>query len=101
MEDVSSHLGFAQYSEGERARRTCHASERRLLGQRRGSITVSDTDRRDDCTEVHVPNNVKGSAGRGAEESWEFAHVMGLQESSTRAGACLVFSGLLRLVHTQ
>merc|ERR1719271_1378187 len=40
-----------------------------LLGQRRGSITVSDVNRRDDVTEVHIPNNVKGwvTGNRGSE----------------------------------
>jgi len=50
-------------------RKRCREFLQWLLGQRRGSITVSDTDRRDDCTEVHVPNNVKGwvTGNRGSE----------------------------------
>jgi len=50
-------------------RKRCREFLQWLLGQRKGSITVSDTDRRDDCTEVHVPNNVKGwvTGNRGSE----------------------------------
>merc|ERR1719482_1035364 len=50
-------------------RKRCREFLQWLLGQRRGSITVSDVARRDDCTEVHVPNNVKGwvTGNRGSE----------------------------------
>merc|ERR1719199_2124877 len=50
-------------------RKRCREFLQWLLGQRKGSITVSDTDRRDDCTEVHIPNNVKGwiTGNRGSE----------------------------------
>merc|ERR1719281_2369190 len=50
-------------------RKRCREFLQWLLAQRRGSITVSDTGRRNDCTEVHVPNNVKGwvTGNRGSE----------------------------------
>merc|ERR1719473_1090290 len=50
-------------------RKRCREFLQWLLAQRRGSITVSDVARRDDCTEVHVPNNVKGwiTGNRGSE----------------------------------
>merc|ERR1719201_1946775 len=50
-------------------RKRCREFLQWLLAQRRGSITVSDVSRRDDCTEVHVPNNVKGwiTGNRGSE----------------------------------
>merc|ERR1719321_1374905 len=53
----------------ESERKRCREFLQWLLGQRRGSITVSDVHRRDDCTEVHVPNNVKGwvTGNRGSE----------------------------------
>merc|ERR1712050_33056 len=40
-----------------------------LLAQRRGSITVSDAESRDDCTVMHVPDNCKGwvTGNRGSE----------------------------------
>ena len=31
-----------------------------LLNQRKGSVTVSDVQDRDDCTEMHIPENCKG-----------------------------------------
>jgi rRNA processing protein Krr1/Pno1 len=50
-------------------RKRCREFLQWLLAQRRGSITVSDVNRRDDCTEVHIPNNVKGwiTGNRGSE----------------------------------
>ncbi|CAL1172746.1 unnamed protein product [Cladocopium goreaui] len=40
-----------------------------LLSQRRGTVTISDVAHRDDCTEVHVPENCKGwvTGNRGSE----------------------------------
>jgi len=40
-----------------------------LLSQRRGSVTVADAHERDDCTEVHIPDNCKGwvTGNRGSE----------------------------------
>lgn len=40
-----------------------------LLAQRRGSVTVKDVADRDDCTEMHVPDNCKGwvTGNRGSE----------------------------------
>jgi hypothetical protein len=50
-------------------RKRCREFLQWLLAQRRGSITVSDVNRRDDCTEVFVPNNTKGwiTGNRGSE----------------------------------
>jgi len=50
-------------------RKRCREYLQWLLAQRRGSITVSDVNKRDDVTEVHVPNNVKGwiTGNRGSE----------------------------------
>mmetsp|Transcript_31359 Transcript_31359/g.70604 ORF Transcript_31359/g.70604 Transcript_31359/m.70604 type:complete len:589 (+) Transcript_31359:72-1838(+) len=40
-----------------------------LLAQRRGSVTVKDVSDRDDCTEMHIPENCKGwvTGNRGSE----------------------------------
>ncbi|CAE7033402.1 unnamed protein product [Symbiodinium microadriaticum] len=40
-----------------------------LLAQRRGSVTVKDVSDRDDCTEMHIPDNCKGwvTGNRGSE----------------------------------
>merc|ERR1712232_790016 len=40
-----------------------------LLAQRKGSVTIADVDRRDDATEMHVPDNCKGwvTGNRGSE----------------------------------
>lgn len=40
-----------------------------LLAQRRGSVTVKDVADRDDCTEMHIPENCKGwvTGNRGSE----------------------------------
>jgi len=40
-----------------------------LLAQRRGSVTVKDVTDRDDCTEMHIPDNCKGwvTGNRGSE----------------------------------
>merc|ERR1719331_2768497 len=53
----------------KKERRRVHEYITWLLSQRSGSVTIPDADRRDDCTEIHVPENCKGwvTGNRGSE----------------------------------
>lgn len=50
-------------------RRRCREFIAWLLQQRRGAVTIPDVSRRDDATEVHIPDNCKGwvTGNRGSE----------------------------------
>jgi len=50
-------------------RRRCKEFITWLLQQRRGSVTIADVSRRDDATEMHIPENCKGwvTGNRGSE----------------------------------
>merc|ERR1719327_2417055 len=50
-------------------RKRCREFITWLLDQRKGSVTIADTERRNDVTEVHIPENCKGwvTGNRGSE----------------------------------
>merc|ERR1712232_762843 len=50
-------------------RKRCREYLSWLLAQRRGSVTIRHVSDRDDCTEVHIPDNCKGwvTGNRGSE----------------------------------
>ncbi|CAK0849770.1 unnamed protein product [Prorocentrum cordatum] len=53
----------------KKERKRCKEFIEWLLHQRRGTPTVSDVADRDDCTEMHIPDNCKGwvTGNRGSE----------------------------------
>ncbi|CAE8584697.1 unnamed protein product [Polarella glacialis] len=61
------HVAFIAGVLSERSR--CKEFINWLLLQRRGSVTVGDISRREDCTEMHIPDNCKGwvTGNRGSE----------------------------------
>lgn len=61
------HVGFIAGNLKERRR--CKEFVTWLLAQRRGSVTITGVSRRDDATEMHVPDNCKGwvTGNRGSE----------------------------------
>merc|ERR1719401_2321847 len=61
------HIAFIAGTLKERKR--CKEFINWLLAQRRGSVTIPDISRRDDATEMHIPENCKGwvTGNRGSE----------------------------------
>merc|ERR1740121_1502073 len=61
------HVAFIAGTKKERVR--CREYVDWLLAQRRGSVTIPDVARRDDATEMHIPDNCKGwvTGNRGSE----------------------------------
>lgn len=61
------HIAFMAGSLAERRR--CREFIEWLLNQRKGVVTVSDVADREDCTEMHIPDNCKGwvTGNRGSE----------------------------------
>eukprot|EP00928_Gymnodinium_smaydae_P017003 TRINITY_DN1645_c1_g5_i1.p1 TRINITY_DN1645_c1_g5~~TRINITY_DN1645_c1_g5_i1.p1 ORF type:complete len:667 (-),score=172.88 TRINITY_DN1645_c1_g5_i1:106-1833(-) len=67
---ILQYVGHVAFMAGTRKeRRRCREFIDWLLAQRRGSVTVSDVSKRDDCTEMHIPENCKGwvTGNRGSE----------------------------------
>jgi len=67
---ILQYVGHVAFMAGTmKERRRCKEFIEWLLQQRRGQVTVSDVSKRDDCTEVHVPENCKGwvTGNRGSE----------------------------------
>jgi len=67
---ILQYVGNVAFLAGTRdERRRCREFLEWLLAQRRGSVTIRDAASREDCTEVHVPDNCKGwvTGNRGSE----------------------------------
>lgn len=67
---ILQYVGHVAFMAGTlKERRRCKEFIEWLLQQRRGQVTVGDVSKRDDCTEVHVPENCKGwvTGNRGSE----------------------------------
>lgn len=67
---ILQYVGHVAFIGGERKqRKRCKEFVDWLLHQRKGSVTIRDVDRREDCTEVHIPDNCKGwvTGNRGSE----------------------------------
>jgi hypothetical protein len=67
---ILQYVGHTAFIAGDKKERTrCHEYIGWLLAQRRGSVTISDVSRRDDVTEVSVPEHCKGwvTGSRGSE----------------------------------
>lgn len=67
---ILQYVGNVAFIAGTKQERTrCREFIQWLLSQRRGTVTISDVAHRDDCTEVHVPENCKGwvTGNRGSE----------------------------------
>eukprot|EP00448_Togula_jolla_P013969 CAMPEP_0170578654 /NCGR_PEP_ID=MMETSP0224-20130122/5570_1 /TAXON_ID=285029 /ORGANISM="Togula jolla, Strain CCCM 725" /LENGTH=655 /DNA_ID=CAMNT_0010901635 /DNA_START=68 /DNA_END=2036 /DNA_ORIENTATION=+ len=67
---ILQYVGHAAFIAGtQKERDRCREFINWLLQQRRGSVTIADVSRRDDVTEVHVPENCKGwvTGNRGSE----------------------------------
>jgi len=67
---ILQYIGQVAFMAGTlKERRRCREFITWLLQQRRGSVTIADIDQRDDCTEVHIPENCKGwvTGNRGSE----------------------------------
>lgn len=67
---ILQYVGHVAFLAGTlKERRRCKEFIEWLLQQRRGQVTVSDVTQRDDCTEMHVPENCKGwvTGNRGSE----------------------------------
>merc|ERR1719163_604508 len=67
---ILQYIGMIAFMAGTRKeRQRCKEYICWLLGQRKGAVTIADAERRDDCTEVHVPANCKGwvTGNRGSE----------------------------------
>lgn len=67
---ILQYVGHIAFMAGTlKERRRCREFIQWLLAQRRGSVTIADVERRDDCTEMHVPENCKGwvTGNRGSE----------------------------------
>merc|ERR1719226_339542 len=67
---ILQYVGFVAFIAGaikERAR--CKEFIVWLLQQRRGTVTITNASKRDDCTEVHIPLSCKGwvTGNRGSE----------------------------------
>eukprot|EP00434_Breviolum_minutum_P005674 symbB.v1.2.004998.t1/scaffold288.1/size478366/28 len=64
------YVGHVAFVAGDlKERKRCKQFIDWLLAQRRGSVTVADVQDRDDCTEMHIPDNCKGwvTGNRGSE----------------------------------
>mmetsp|Transcript_10193 Transcript_10193/g.31701 ORF Transcript_10193/g.31701 Transcript_10193/m.31701 type:complete len:619 (-) Transcript_10193:148-2004(-) len=67
---ILQYVGHVAFIAGTlKERRRCKEFINWLLQQRRGSVTIPDISRRDDATEVHIPENCKGwvTGNRGSE----------------------------------
>ncbi|CAK0832649.1 unnamed protein product, partial [Prorocentrum cordatum] len=67
---VLQYVGHVAFCAGDlKERKRCKEFINWLLAQRRGSVTIPDVSRREDCTEMHVPENCKGwvTGNRGSE----------------------------------
>ncbi|CAE8650973.1 unnamed protein product, partial [Polarella glacialis] len=67
---ILQYVGHCAFIAGDLKQRSrCQEFIKWLLAQRRGSVTVGDVSRREDCTEVHIPDNCKGwvTGNRGSE----------------------------------
>lgn len=67
---ILQYVGHVAFLAGDlKERKRCKQFIDWLLAQRRGSVTVSDVQDRDDCTEMHIPENCKGwvTGNRGSE----------------------------------
>jgi len=67
---ILEYVGHVAFIAGDlKQRRRCREFIDWLLAQRRGSVTIKDVSDRDDCTEMHIPDNCKGwvTGNRGSE----------------------------------
>lgn len=67
---ILQYVGHVCFIAGSlKERRRCKEFITWLLQQRRGSVTIPDVSRRDDATEMHIPENCKGwvTGNRGSE----------------------------------
>jgi len=67
---VLQYIGMIAFMAGTmKERRRCREYISWLLNQRKGSVTIADASERDDCTEMHIPENCKGwvTGNRGSE----------------------------------
>merc|ERR1719159_1781510 len=67
---ILQYVGHCCFIAGDlKQRRRCREFLNWLLGQRKGSVTIADVSRRDDATEMHIPDNCKGwvTGNRGSE----------------------------------
>ncbi|CAJ1380430.1 unnamed protein product, partial [Effrenium voratum] len=67
---ILQYVGNVAFIGGVKKERSrCREFIQWLLAQRRGTVTISDVGHRDDCTEVHIPENCKGwvTGNRGSE----------------------------------
>lgn len=67
---ILQYVGYVAFIAGSlKERRRCREFVQWLLQQRRGSVTIADITRRDDVTEVRIPDNCKGwvTGNRGSE----------------------------------
>jgi len=67
---ILQYVGHIAFIAGTlKERRRCKEFINWLLAQRRGSVTIPDVARRDDATEMHIPENCKGwvTGNRGSE----------------------------------
>merc|ERR1719223_2566185 len=67
---ILQYVGHVAFMAGSlKERRRCKEFIEWLLQQRRGQLTVPDVSSRDDCTEMHIPENCKGwvTGNRGSE----------------------------------
>mmetsp|Transcript_64598 Transcript_64598/g.166248 ORF Transcript_64598/g.166248 Transcript_64598/m.166248 type:complete len:273 (+) Transcript_64598:1-819(+) len=67
---ILEYVGHVAFIAGTlKERRRCKEFISWLLQQRKGSVTIPDISRRDDATEMHVPENCKGwvTGNRGSE----------------------------------
>merc|ERR1740117_244649 len=63
-------VGHVCFMAGDyKERRRCREFLTWLLAQRRGSVTIADVGRREDATEIYIPDNCKGwvTGNRGSE----------------------------------
>lgn len=67
---ILQYVGSVAFLAGDlKERRRCRQFIEWLLAQRRGSVTIRDASTREDCTEMHIPENCKGwvTGNRGSE----------------------------------
>lgn len=67
---ILQYVGHVCFMAGSlKERRRCREFIEWLLSQRKGQVTVGDVSSRDDCTEMHIPENCKGwvTGNRGSE----------------------------------
>merc|ERR1719326_1241019 len=67
---ILQYVGHMAFIAGKyRERKRCREFVTWLLAQRRGCVTIPHANKRDDATEMHVPENCKGwvTGNRGSE----------------------------------